>query len=208
MSGGDYVVNSTYGHIDVRPDSAEGSTVVFEDIDFSYNKKNNTYGPSTNRLGSVVEICATVADAKSVVVFRNCTFDNAQVVIEGMSGKIGIVDVTFENCTFNALTSSAPIYVQNYVTGKLTVTGCTFNLECTSSTASAISISSSTSTTMTVIAKNNTINAVAATATGADVTGVDVVKVNGTPANIKLISCLGTSSTVTETGTIKTGIAK
>ena len=207
MTGGDYEVNGTYGHVDVRPTTAEGSKVVFENVDFSYNKKGPTYGPSTNRLGSVVEVCAEVADAKSVVVFKNCTFDNAQVLIEGMTGKTGVVDVTFENCTFNALTSSAPIYVQNYVKGTITVKNCTFNLQCTSSTASAISVNSSTSTVVTVNAENNTINAVAATPTDSSVTGVDVVKVNGTPANIKFISYLGTVSTMNETGTVKTGIA-
>ena len=140
-------------------------------------------------------------------MFKNCTFDNAQVVFEGMSGKTGEFEATFENCTFNALTSSAPIYVQNYVKGTLNVIGCTFNLECTSSTASAISVSSSSSTVVTVNAQNNKINAVAATPTDSSVTGVDVVKVNGTPANIKFISYLGTVSTMNETGTIKTGIA-
>ena len=205
MTDGDYVVNGTYGHIDVRPDSAEGSTLLFENIDFSFNKLNYSYGPSTNRLGTVVEICATATDAKSVVVFRNCTFSNAQVLIEGLSGKTGIVDVTFENCTFNALTSSAPIYVQNYVKGKVTVTGCTFNLECTSSSASAISVSPSSSTVIELIASNNTINATAATASGVDGT-VEQVKVNGTPAEIEFISS-ATNCTVTETDTVKTGIA-
>lgn len=212
MTDGKYEVNSTFGHIDVRPSSADGSVVTFEDVDFSYNKKNKSYGPSTNRLGSVVELCATVEGAKSVVVFKNCTFDNAQVLIEGMSGKTGVVDVTFENCTFNALTSSAPIYVQNYVTGTLTVKGCTFNLECTSSTASAISVNSSSSTAITVVAENNTINAKAATPYTYDAekgeTEVDTIKVNGTPANIKLISIGGTTSTATEVGTVKTGIAQ
>ena len=82
---------------------------------------------------------------------------------------------------------------------------CTFNLECTSSTASAISVSPSSSTTVTINAENNTINATAATPTDSSVTGVDVVKVNGTPQNIKFISSYS-NTTVTETGTVKTGI--
>lgn len=207
MTGGNYEVNGTYGHVDVRPSTAEGSEVVFEDVNFSYNKLGPTYGTCTNRLGSVVEVCATVADAKSVVIFKNCTFNNAQVVIEGMSSKTGVVDVTFENCTFNALTSSAPIEVMNYVKGTIKVVGCTFNLECTSSLASAIDVTNNPSTAVTVTAENNTINAVAATPTDSSVTGVDVVKVNGTPANIKFISISGTTSSATETGTVKTGIA-
>lgn len=207
MSNGDYVVNGTYGHVDVRPDSAEGSVVTFENVDFSFNKKDPTYGSSTNRLGSVVEVCAAVEGAKTVIVFRNCTFDNAQVLFEGLSGKIGEFEATFENCTFNALTSSAPICVQNYVKGTINVIGCTFNLECTSSTASAISVSPSSSTSVVVNAKDNTINATAATPTDSSVTGVDVVKVNGTPANIKFVSISGTTSSVNEENTTKTGIA-
>ncbi len=206
MTNGDYVVNGTYGHVDVRPSTAEGSAVYFENVNFAYNKLGPTYGPSTNRLGTVVEVCATVTDAHTKIVFKNCTFDNAQVLFEGMSGKTGTFEAVFENCTFNALTSSAPIYVQNYVKGEIKVVGCTFNLECTSSTASAISVSSSSSTEVTVIAENNTINATAATPTDSSVTGVDVVKVNGTPANIKFISAYA-NCTITETGTVKTGIA-
>ena len=60
---------------------------------------------------------------------------------------------------------------------------------------------------MTLNAENNTINATAATPTDSTVTGVDVVKVNGTPANIKFVSA-SENSIVTETNTTKTGIAK
>jgi len=211
MKDGDYVVNSTYGHVDVRPTTSEGSVVNFENVNFAFNKLSKTYGPSTNRLGSVVEVCASVADAHTEIVFKNCTFDNAQIVFEGMSDKTGSFNATFENCTFNALTSSAPIYVQNYVEGTIKVIGCTFNLVCTSSTASAISVSSSSSTAVTVTAENNVFNAVAATPYTFDETKGETeeynVKVNGTPANIKFISIGGTTSTATETNTTKTGIA-
>ena len=210
MVGGDYVVNGTYGHVDVRPSTADGSVVVYENVNFAYNKLSNTYGPSTNRLGSVVEVCATVAGAKTVIKFKDCTFDNAMVVIEGMSDKTGIVEAVFERCTFNALTSSAPIYVQNYVTGTIEVKDCTFNLECTSGVASAISVSPSSSTSVVLTATNNTLNAVAATPYTYDAskgeTEAHNVKVNGTPANIKFISAYA-NTTVTETGTVKSGIA-
>ncbi len=211
MIGGNYEVNGTYGHVDVRPSSVEGCVVTYEDVNFSYNKLGPSNGPSTNRLGTVVEVCATVTDAHTKILFKNCTFDNAQVLFEGLSGTIGTFEAVFENCTFNALTSSAPIYVQNYVKGTIKMTGCTFNLECTSSTASAISVSSSSSTSVTVTAENNTINAVAATPYTYDPskgeTEVHNIKVNGTPANIKFISISGSTSTATETGTVKTGIA-
>jgi hypothetical protein len=162
-------------------------------------------------LGSVVEVCASVADAKTVIKFKNCTFDNAMVLIEGMSGKTGIVEAVFEGCTFNALTSSAPIKVDNYVTATIEVKNCIFNLECTSSVASAISVSSSSSTSVVLTATNNTFNAVAATPYTFDAskgeTEAHNVKVNGTPANIKFISAYD-NATVTETGTTKSGIAK
>ena len=212
MIGGDYVVNGTYGHVDVRPSTTEGSVVTYENVNFSYNKLEKTYGPSTNRLGTVVEVCATEADAHTKIMFKNCTFDNAQVLFEGLSGKTGTFEAIFENCTFNALTYSAPVDVQNYVKGTIKMTGCTFNLTCTSSTASAISVSPSNSTSVIVTAENNTLNAFAATPytydAGKGETEVHNVKVNGTPKNIKFISISGTASSATETGTIKTGIAQ
>jgi hypothetical protein len=109
------------------------------------------------------------------------------------------------------LTSSAPIQVQNYITGSIKVTGCTFNLTCTSSSASALSISPSSSTAVNLVAENNTFNAVAATPYTFDAskgeTEVDNIKVNGTPNNIKFISAFE-NTTVTESGTTKSGIAK
>ena len=210
MIGGNYEVNGTYGHVDVRPSTAEGSVVVYKDVNFSFNKLGPTYGTSTNRLGSVVEVCATATDANTKIRFENCTFGNAQVLFEGMSGKTGTFEAEFVNCTFTALTSSSPIEVMNYVEGTITLTGCTFNLECTSSTASAVSVSPSSSTSVTINAENNTINATAATAYTFDPskgeTEVHNVKVNGTPA-AKFISCYG-NTTVSETGTTKTGIAQ
>jgi len=208
MSDGDYKVNGTYGHIDVRPNSAEGSVVVFDNVDFSYNKKNNTYGPSTNRLGSVVEVCPTVAGGHVSIVFKNCKFDNAMVLFEGMSGKTGTFDATFKGCTFNALTSSAPIYVQNYIEGTIEISGCTFNLEVTSSTASAVSVSYSSSTKVDVDFSNNKVNATLAKATGSSVTGVDVVKVNGEPKEINVISIGGTTSSSNFEGKVKVSPAK
>jgi hypothetical protein len=211
MVGGDYEVNTYSGYVDVRPSSADGSAVVYENVHFTSNYITKTNGPSTNRLGSVVEVCAAATDAKTVIKFKNCTFDNAMVLIEGMSGKTGIVEAVFEGCTFNALTSSAPIKVENYVTATIEVKNCTFNLECTSGVASAISLSSSSSTSVVLTATNNALNAVAATPYTYDAskgeTEVHNVKVNGTPANIKFISAYD-NATVTETGTKKSGIAK
>ena len=210
MTGGDYEVNGTYGHVDVRPSSAEGSVLYYEDVNFSFNQLGKTYGPSTNRLGSVVEVCATVVGANTKITFKRCTFNNAQVLFEGLSGNAGTFEAIFEDCIFNALTSSAPIYVQNYVEGSIELKNCTFNLECTSSTASAVSVSPSSSTKVKITATGNTLNAVAATPYTYDASKGENetynVKVNGTPANIKFISCYE-NCTVFETGTVKTGIA-
>ena len=188
MIGGDYVANDIYGHVDVRPTTVVGSVVTFEDVNFSYNYNN---GSSYNRLGTVVKVTAQATDGHTKLLFKNCTFDNARVLFEGLSGVIGTFEAVFENCTFNALTSSAPVYVRNFVTGTIKMTGCTFNLDCTDTSASAIFISHVSSTNVTVTAENNTINAVAAT------TGV---------ANIKFIYSYE-NTTVNETGTVKTGIA-
>jgi hypothetical protein len=187
MIGGDYFAKGSFGHVDVRPTTAEGSVVTFEDVNFSYNN-----GSSTNPMQTVVEVCAQVAGAHTKILFKNCTFDNAAVLFEGLSDKTGTFDAVFENCTFNALTSRAPVSVTNFVHGTIKMTGCTFNLKCTSSSASAIDITFNPTTSVTVTAENNTINAVAAT------TGVD---------NIKFIRSYD-NTTVYETGTVKTGIAQ
>ncbi|MBR2424405.1 MAG: hypothetical protein IKB18_04460 [Tidjanibacter sp.] len=209
MKDGDYVVNGSFGHVDVRPSTAEGSELLFENVDFTSNYRTKA-AVCTDRLGNVVEVCPDATDAHVKITFRNCTFDNAKVFFEGMSGKTGTFEALFENCTFKALTSSAPIEVQNYIKGTITVKGCTFNLECTSSSASAIAVSPSSSTSVTVNAENNTFNAVAATPYTYDAskgeTEKDSVKVNGTPNNVRFIYVYG-NTTVTETGTTKSGIA-
>ena len=211
MVGGNYEVNVGSGYVDVRPSSENGSVVVYENVHFVSNYINKTYGTSTDRLNSVVEIAAAAAGAKTVIKFKNCTFDNGKVLIEGMSGKAGIVEAVFEGCTFNALTNSSPIDVMNYVTATIEVKNCTFNLECTSGVASAIDVSPSSSTSVVLTATNNTFNAVAATPYTYDAskgeTEAHNIKVHGTPANIKFISAYD-NATVTETGTTKSGIAK
>lgn len=206
MKDGDYVVNRSFGHVDVRPSTAEGSELLFENVDFISNYRNKTYGTCTDRLSSVVEVCPTAENANVKITFRNCTFDNAKVLFEGMSGKTGTFEALFENCTFKALTPSAPIEVQNFIKGTITVKGCTFDLTCTSSSASAIGVTNNSSTSVIVVAENNTFNAVAATPSGAAGT-VEQVKVYGTPNNVKFISADDVNTTVTETGTTKSGIA-
>ena len=211
ISNGNYEVNNTYGHIDARnEDTSKPTVLTFEDVNFSFNKLNYTYGTSTDRLGSILEVCPAVAGAETRVYFKNCTFDNAQVVLEGMSGKTGKAIVVFENCTFNALTSSAPIYVQNYIEIDVTIKDCTFNMEVTSGTASAVSISPSSSTSGKVTFDGtNTFNSKVATKTDDSLAGtIYQVKVNGNPSSTKLISYYS-NVTVANNGTVVvTGIAQ
>lgn len=146
MSNGTYVFENdvSFGHIDVRPGSTTDSTVSFEDMVFTSNKLNRTYGPCTDRVESVVEFTPNTG-GKTTFLFKNCTFNNAQVVFEGLSGQVGYFTATFENCTFNNLGTSAGIDVQNYLEGSITVKDCTFNYTATAS-ASAVSTSNSTVT--------------------------------------------------------------
>lgn len=87
---------------------------------------------------------------------------------------------------------------------------CGFDLEATSSTASAIMITNNPSTSISLTAEDCTINAIAATPYTFDVskgeTEIHNIKVNGTPTNIKFVSA-DSNSTVSENGTKKTGIA-
>lgn len=146
MSNGNYVFENgvSFGHIDVRPGSTTDSVVSFEGMTFTSEKLNKTYGPCTDRVESVVEYTPE-AGGNTTFLFKNCTFNNAQVVFEGMSGKDGTFTATFENCTFNNLGTSAGIYAQNYLEGTITVKDCTFNYTATAS-ASAVGTQNATVT--------------------------------------------------------------
>ena len=146
MSNGNYVFENSvsFGHIDVRPGSTTDSVVSFENVVFTSKKLNKTYGPCTDRVESVVEFTPETG-GKTTFLFKNCTFNNAQVVFEGMSGRNGFFTATFENCTFNNLGTSAGIYAQNYLDGTITVKDCAFNYTATAS-ASAVGTQSATVT--------------------------------------------------------------
>ena len=162
MSNGSYVFenNVSFGHIDVRPGSTTDSTVSFEDMVFTSKKLNPTYGPCTDRVESVVEFTPGTG-GRTTFLFKNCIFNNAQVVFEGLSGQLGYFTATFENCTFNNLGTSAGIYVQNYLDGSIKVKDCTFNY---TATASASAVSTSSSTVTIAVEGTNAVNGTAATA--------------------------------------------
>ncbi len=207
MSNGNYVFENgvSYGHIDVRPGSTTDSVVSFEDMTFTSEKLNRTYGPCTDRVESVVEFTPE-AGGKTTFIFKNCTFNNAQVVFEGMSGKDGSFTATFENCTFNNLGTSAGIYAQNSLEGTITVKDCTFNY---TATASASAIGAQNATVTINFEGSNTVNGTAATAyTHNPANGEDeTYDIKIMTPSVKVVS-VGSNTTVNGLDTVTvTGIA-
>ena len=167
------VLRETYsGYVDVRPGATTNSTITYTGVHFTNNYKTKTYGPCTDRVESAVEFCPENNGAASFV-FKDCTFDNSQVLFEGLSGTTGNFTAIFENCTFNNLGTSAGIEVANYLTGNITVKNCIFNI---TATASAKALSVSNSCVQIKFEGANYVNGYAATASGED-GSVDQIKV-------------------------------
>ncbi len=206
MKNGTYYIpaSSSFGKIHVKPSNTAGSEVTFENVHFLNEKFSSSSNWGTDRLEQVVQVGTdyysdtSVQYAKTVIVFKNCTFDNAQVYFWGTSDKYVQVEAIFENCTFNATTNGAPIDVNNYVKGTITVKNCTFNIKATSSSATAINITTNNNTEVTLIAEGNTFNAEVASGAG--------VTVNGSFSSIDVIK-YGTNTTANITNTTMTGIA-
>lgn len=154
-------VDVSAGYFDVR--SASDKEVVIEDVVFTSTKQGLTHGNSTDRVEPAMEFCPEAAGVKTTFVFRNCTFNNANVVFEAMSGKDGAFDVVFEKCTFNLFGNSEAIEVSNYLTGEITIKDCTFNITATSNVYIVYALSSSTVTVN--FEGSNTVNGTAATPT-------------------------------------------
>ena len=208
-SGSDLTVSSgtvlreTYsGYVDVRPGTTTDSVISYTNVVFDNTYKTRTYGPCTDRVESALEFCPENGGS-ATFYFKNCTFNNSQVLFEGLSGKNGSFTATFENCTFNNLGTSAGIAVANYLTGTVTVKDCTFNL---TATATMNAIASSNSVVTWNFEGTNTVNGYAATASGEDGT-VDQIKVMN--PSVKVYSINTTNGTVVnglDTVTV-TGIA-
>ena len=177
-------VDTSKGYFDVRPTT--DSTVVIEDVVFNNTTKNKTFGSCTNRVESSLEFCPGVDDVKTTFVFKNCTFNNTNVLFEGTSDKSGVVEAVFENCTFNLLGTAAPIEVVNYITADFTVKDCTFNITATGTVYAVEKMNSSTVNV--TFEGNNILNGVKATPTTdpALVGTVDEIKTTANPS-VKLV---------------------
>ena len=154
-------------YIDVRlaqPEVEEEiRTLTFENVDFINNYRTKTSNNSgTERVKEVLKITADyVGNTKVNVIFKNCTFDNARIAFDAQSGgKDLYIDVTFENCTFNALTRTEKlIEVKNYVKGVVNINKCTFNVNLTASNTQLIACSNSSNTSVTINVSNTTLKA-------------------------------------------------
>ena len=201
LTNGDVDVSS--GYFDVR--SSSDKEVVIENVTFTSTAKSKTYGNSTNRVASAVEFCPTEAGVKTTFVFRNCTFNNSNVVFEAMSGKNGAFEAIFESCTFNNFGNAEAIEVQNYLTADITIKDCTFNMTATSNIYIVDALGSSDVTV--TFEGNNVVNGVAAVATTDPslVGTVDEIKVF-TTQSVKVISSMVDTVNGIDTVTV-TGIA-
>ena len=202
VSGGTVLRETYSGYVDVRPGTTADSVISYTDVVFDNTYKTKTYGPCTDRVESALEFCPENGGS-ATFYFKNCTFNNSQVLFEGLSGTHGSFTATFENCTFNNLGTSAGIAVANYLTGTITVKDCTFNL---TATATMNAIASSNSVVTWNFEGTNTVNGYAATASGEAGT-VDQIKVMN--PSVKVYSINTTNGTVVnglDTVTV-TGIA-
>lgn len=218
MFGGTYEMgtesNNTY--IDIRPNEERDYVYVFSDATFTNYVKSITINTSngTNRVREVIKLYPEIGDITIKFVFKNCTFNNCSIIFGGLSGIYTNLDITFENCTFNALTNKGEILrFDYYITGTVNITNCTFNMECTKGNFKVIGISNGSDTTLVVNASNNTLNATIATPYIYDENKGETINDNvyvssTTPKNICLFDyryLKGGYSQVNETGTILKG---
>jgi predicted ribosomally synthesized peptide with SipW-like signal peptide len=197
VNGG--TVDVSNGYFDLR--STEDKEIVFEDVVFTNTKKSLTYGNSTDRVESAIEFCPEISGVESTIIFRNCTFNNSNVLFEAMSGKDGAVNAVFEKCTFNNLGNSDAIEISNYLTVNITVKDCKFNMVATSNICIIEAMSSSDVTV--TFEGNNSVHGEAAVATDASVKGtVDEIRLFSSQS-VKMTSSVDTVNgldTVTVSG--------
>lgn len=182
---GTYEMNNTYGHADVRANEAgETVNIVYDDVDFVSTYKNYTYGTSTNRLVSALEVCPTADDTVTNVLFKDCSFVNAGIVIEDFNDHGAVVNVVFENCEFEALTNDEIINVFTYkdTVVNVTVKNCTFDITATSN-SSVIGVRNQANITF---EGNNIVNLTKATPYDDPVDDKEDIKVFGT-VSVKLV---------------------
>ena len=161
LSNGTFSASDKY--IDIRP--VEDSEYIFTDVKFVNTHKAKTSSNSgTNRVKQIVKLIPPVAGVTTTLVFKDCTFENAALYFNGLSGAQTNVNITFENCTFNALDGSSKLLeFQSYMNGEINIINCTFNIQGTCDNVHLISVKDSSSDYYTVNAINNTLIANKAT---------------------------------------------
>lgn len=212
ISNGNVSMRTTSGYLDIRP--TEDGVYTFKNVDFvneHKSKANNNTG--SDRIDYMVKLYPMAKDIKSTFVFENCTFENACVYFGSSSDKPADIDVTFKNCTFNAMMGSdAVIEISSTTTGTLNIEDCTFNITATYANQAVIDIRDWSSVTVDVTATNNILNANKAIPYTYDPakgeTEVDSVKIGNVTSvrNYYLFDALsGGYSTINETGTVLNG---
>ncbi len=137
MVNGELVKSGSFGKVrfDTKGKNQEG---IFENMTFTDTKAPSHTGTSSNDTEEMIQICPN-GGGTGTYIFRNCTFNNANVGVNGMNNGAD-VELIFENCVFkNTGNADAIDIISNYASGKVTVKNCTFNLVTTSS-ISAVNI--------------------------------------------------------------------
>ena len=161
LSNGTFSASDKY--IDIRP--VEDAEFIFTDVNFVNTNKSKTSGTNgTNRVKQIIKLIPPVAGVTSTLVFKNCTFENAALYFNGLSGIQTNVNITFENCTFSALDGKSKLLEFNsYMNGEINIINCTFDIQGTCGNVNLISVKDSSSDYYTVNAINNTLIANKAT---------------------------------------------
>lgn len=165
-----YTCTSSYGtfrfdtYLDIRP--TEDKQATFENVKF----ENTAYNPNnvnvTNRTEKVLQFYAGTS-VNQKIVFKNCTFKDAYVLINCGSGHSPVVDVEFINCTFDNFGTYGAIWICGTGATNVTFTDCEFNFTATS-TQEIVERSGSVTTVITFKGAN-TLNGTAATAVAGSV---------------------------------------
>lgn len=130
MKNGELLKDDTFGKIrfDTKGQTQSGT---FENMTFTDILPPGYKGNSSTDAEEMIQICPN-ANGTGTYTFRNCTFNNAYVSVNGMNNGANVT-LTFENCTFNNTGNASAININsNYASGSVTVKNCTFNLITTS----------------------------------------------------------------------------
>ncbi len=155
----DYGSFRTDTYFDIRPTTDKQAT--FENVKFVNNEYNPNSVNCTNRTEKVLQFYASTS-VNQKIVFKNCTFKDAYILINCGSGHSPVVDVEFINCTFDNFGIYGAISIQGTGTTNVTFTDCEFNFTATGK-QEIVSRSGSVKTVITFKGAN-TLNGNAATA--------------------------------------------